>query len=478
MSDHSDVLPGALRSTWVDALAGDPELLDRVAITGPRHVLASPFAVTDAAAAVVACATLASAEHRAAIDGRPVAPVAVDRLHAGIAMVSEGVVRIDGEQPSVWDPLAGDYRGSDGWIRLHTNYQWHRAAALRALECEPTRDAVMAAVAARAVVELETAVVAEHGVAAAMRDRVTWESHPQGQAVGAMPLVGIETFGAARSRHTASAGRVTAPPLTGIRVLDLTRVIAGPLASKVMAAHGAEVLRVDPPGFEEVPLLVADTTVGKRAAALDLRVAADRDALLRLVADADVVVHGYRPGALTALGLGDDVLADASPGLVVGRISAWGRSGPWQQRRGFDSLVQMASGIAEEGMQTYGAAGPRPLPCQFLDHGSGWLLAAGLIRALTMRESDGSGRRVTVTLARTGRWLQELPRVDAMDAPRPDDAVIDRFAEEHRSALGLVRLARLPGTIGEDAPGWDVPPTPLGAHRAEWGRQRRTSGLR
>ncbi|MYR64088.1 hypothetical protein GTY54_50435, partial [Streptomyces sp. SID625] len=201
------------------------------------------------------------------------------------------------------------------------------------------------------------------------------------------PLVERGRLGAARARVLPSLTGTPLLPAAGVRVLDLTRVIAGPVATRTLALLGADVLRVDPPHLPELADQHADTGFGKRSAALDP--ATDRAAFEELLAGADVVVTGYRPGALDRFGLSPEALAERRPALVVAELSAWGAYGPWARRRGFDSLVQVATGIAAvEG----GDGRPGALPAQALDHGTGYLLAAAVLRALTEQSHDGGGR--------------------------------------------------------------------------------------
>lgn len=207
-----------------------------------------------------------------------------------------------------------------------------------------------------------------------------------------------------------------ARPLQGVRVLDLPRVIAGPVATRALALLGADVLRVDPPGLPEIPWQFTDTGQGKHSTLLDLRTASAQ--WENLLDTADVLVTGYRPGALERLGL------TGRPGLVHARVSAWGFTGPWADRRGFDSIVQAATGIADvEGA----SAVPGALPAQALDHASGYLLAAGIVDALTARAGDGFGRDVRVSLARTASWLLSergrTPHHPAPEVPGPRSTV-------------------------------------------------------
>ena len=425
MADAASSRP-LLAQVWRSMTGVPPADLE---VTGAA-ALAGAFRVADAAVAAVGATLLAAGRllgaRRASLD----VPAA-----AGVFLADRRLL-VDGRVPQIWDPVAGDYRARDGWVRLHTNYAWHRLAALTALglPVEADRTSVATAVSGRDRLDVEQAVNAAGGAAAALRSRAEWATHPQSAAVARRPLVALETS-PARAPGGADAD--------DLRVLDLTRVIAGPTATKVLAAFGADVLRLDPPGFEEVPALVAETTAGKRCASLDVR--ARGDVFADLVASADVLVCGLRPGALARWGWPPERLAEVNPGLIVAELSAYGDTGPWAGRRGFDSLVQTVDGIAYEGMQRAGADHPVPLPAQALDHASGWLLAAGVLHALALRRGDGRGRRVGVVLARTGQWLDELGRQEepAPGGEPPGDV------EVVPSALGEVTRVVFPGSSTE-----------------------------
>src|SRR4051812_5094211 len=417
-------------------LAPDPlEVVGEAALPGA-------FRVADAATASVGAALLAASRWLGAERAR------LDVADATGVFLADRRLLVDGHAPELWDPVAGDYPAADGWVRLHTNYLWHRAAALRALglPAEVERAEVAVAVADRAAVEVETAVVAAGGAAAALRSREEWAVHPQAVEVARRPLVEVSTVAGTGGDRGGER----------LRVLDLTRVIAAPTATKVLAAIGADVLRLDPPGFSELAPLVADTTAGKRCARLDVR--ADAETFGALVAAADVLVCGLRPGALDRLGWPEDRLRSMNPSLVLAELSAYGDSGPWAGRRGFDSLVQMVSGIADEGMVRARADRPVPLPAQALDHASGWLLAAGVLTAAAQRREDGLGRRVRVVLARTGQWIDGLGRQEPADG-----ADLPGRVEVVRSAVGEVTRVACPGELDGKAMTWAGPPSPLGS---------------
>jgi crotonobetainyl-CoA:carnitine CoA-transferase CaiB-like acyl-CoA transferase len=297
-----------------------------------------------------------------------------------------------------------------------------------------------------------------------MRTGSEWKDHPQGAAVAAEPLVEAEAMRVDAPALPASGGA----PLGGIRVLDLTRVIAGPVCTRFLAAYGADVLRIDPPGFEEVGALLAETTAGKRRAALDLRDARERGAFERLVASAHVLVSSYRADALERLGLSQAALRAKNPALIVASLDAYGHTGPWRARRGFDSLVQMSCGIAARGQEAAGADVPVPLPAQALDHGTGYLLAAAVCRALTRRLQRNEASVVRTSLARTAAFLADLgeaPIAGDRDFTAEDAAP---WLETVESAWGPLARVRCPGQIEGTAPGWQRPPGPLGSDPPAW----------
>jgi CoA-transferase family III len=435
-----------LQSIWI-ALEGTPAELDGVVFEGAGD-LQSVFAVSDLAAGSIAAAALAVASL-----GGTELPVRVDRRLASL-WFGTSVQPIGWQAPPAWDPVAGDYQAADGWIRLHTNAPHHRQVALSVLDTSAERDAVAAAVRTWSAEALESAVVERGGCAAAMRSMEQWATHPQGAAVATEPLAWIE-----RNEGEARGSNDPRRPLAGVRVLDLTRVLAGPVATRFLAGFGAEVLRIDPPGWDE-PSLVPDVTIGKRCARLDLH--ARRERLLSLLAEADVIVHGYRPGALDRLGLDADTRRATRPGLVDVSLDAYGWTGPWAGRRGFDSLVQMSSGIAHAGMIRLGRDKPTPLPVQALDHATGYIMAAAVARGLAQ-----GAVTTRVSLARTAALLCSFrPNAGGPTIGKPEDG--DFAADTERTAWGMARRLQTPATIGHTAMRWDRPAGNLGAADASW----------
>jgi crotonobetainyl-CoA:carnitine CoA-transferase CaiB-like acyl-CoA transferase len=300
------------------------------------------------------------------------------------AYTSERHFRLSGEPMAAWAPLSGFFAARDGFVRTHANYPHHQQRLCGALGIPASADALRERAAELPALEIEEKVTATGGIAVAVRSEAEWAAHPHGSQVGSLPLIVTEqrSDGAARS-------------LTGARVLDLTRVIAGPVATRTLALWGADVLRVDPPAIPEIEWQHLDTGAGKWSCVLDVRSAR----FAELAAEADVLVHAYRPGALPL-----DGVIEANPGLVVASLSAWGTAGPWAGRRGFDSIVQAASGIAMA--ESPDGVRPGALPAQALDHSAGYLLAGAVATAL----QQGGGWSVSTSLARVADELLTADR--------------------------------------------------------------------
>ncbi len=447
----------AIAALWRGAGMNE-DALGWLRLTGRDPVLPSSFAVGTAAQVSLAAAGLAAATLWR-LRGSAAQEVAVDMRDACAEFCSERLFRVDGQPaPELWDAIAGLYPTQDGWVRLHTNFPHHRDGVLRLLGCENDRAAVGAALQAWHAKAFEDEAAAAGLCVTALRSHAEWAASRQGQAVADPPLR-IERIGDAPPEPLPPDPR----PLGGVRVLDLTRIIAGPVCNRTLAAHGADVLLITAPHLPTIPVLAMDTGRGKRAAYLDLRTEAGR--LGALVRDADVFVQGYRPGGLAALGFGPDAVAALRPGIVYAALNAYGDEGPWAGRRGFDSLVQTASGFNADERDAAGDDKPRPLPCQALDHATGALLAFGVMVALHRRATEGGSWLVRASLAGTGKWLRGLGRVaDGFAAPGLGDVTLERRASPFGAVEAVPHAVRMTAT----PPRWDLPPVPLGTHDARW----------
>lgn len=457
----------AFGAVWA-ALDGAADAPERMSFSGDGPGLPSIFKVGLAAQVSEGAAGLAAAEAWRARTGRA-QTVKVDREAAAIGFRSERHVHVVGEAPeTIWDDISGHYCCGDGrWVQLHCNYPHHLAGGMAAFHAPMSRAGMQAKLAEMSAEEAEQVLI-DHGLPGGMmRTTDAWRATPQGRALDGAPLVQIERTGDAPARPWSGGA---ARPLDGVRVLDMTRVIAGPVCGRTLAAFGADVLRLTPPRYPDRGPLVLDGGAGKRNAFLNVKSAEGRAIFERLVRDADIVVQGYRPGALDSAGVGPDALEALNPGIVTVTLCAFGYKGPWAGRRGFDSIVQTVSGIADAGGRAAGVAdgGPKSLPCQALDHASGYLMAAATMSALTRQRAEGGAWRCRTALAWTGRWLESLGRIDAMGASEPSQEQIATHFIDETGPFGHLRRIGMATELSETPPAWTRPAAPLGAHAPEW----------
>ena len=455
----------ALQSLW-RALDMPDEAMDHIELSGAEPVFPSSFAVGTAAQVSMAAAALAAAElwH---LRGGARQRVAVDMLHA--AQECRSYFTLNGVEPDVHDKLTGVYRcGDGGWVRIHANFAHHRDGALALLGC-PTgpgtpRQAVEQALAQRRAFEVEQQAAEAGLVVAAMRSFDEWDRHPQGLALAGQPVLTVERIGEADPRPLPKYSH-DARPLTDIRVLDLTRIIAGPVCGRALAAYGADVMLVNSPHLPNIET-IAETSRGKLSVHADLETADGRIALANLLRSAHLFVQGYRPGALHTLGFGPQEVARLRPGIVYVSLSAYGDSGPWAQRRGFDSLVQTATGFNHAEAQAVGAPAPKPMPMQILDHASGYLMAYGAQVALARQATEGGSWHVRVSLAQTARWLRSLGRVsDGLPRAMPPVA---GFLETRPSGFGELAAVRHAAQFSLTPARWTRPSVSPGSHPTVW----------
>jgi crotonobetainyl-CoA:carnitine CoA-transferase CaiB-like acyl-CoA transferase len=453
----------ALAGLW--QLAGLPgEALGFARLTGADPVLPSSFAVGTAAQASAAAAALAACE-LGHLRGVPRQRVSVDMTHA--ALECTAWFSIDGRTPELWDPFSGLYRCADGWVRIHANFAHHRDGALRLLGLDPAKveraDADKAMLSWRAV-DFETAAAEAGLVATALRSFGQWDETAQGRSIAGQPLLRIERIGDAAPLQLPALA-LHQRPLEGVKVLDLTRILAGPVGGRALAAYGADVMLVNAPHLPNIEA-IADTSRGKRSALVDLRTEEGRAAMDALLSQAHVFVQGYRPGGLRQLGFGPLEAAARRPGIVCVSLSAYGATGPWAGRRGFDSLVQTAMGFNHAEGEAAGDGQPRALPMQILDEATGQLIAMGAAAALHRQQREGGRWHVQVSLAQTGQWLRSLGRVEGgLRAGRPDRApYLETSASGWGELMGFRPSARLARTPAR----WDRASMPPGSHPPRW----------
>ncbi|WP_460479360.1 CoA transferase [Comamonas humi] len=465
-----------LETLWRDA-GLDARALGRAQLSGSNQRLPSSFAVGQAAQASVAAAALAASEIGALRQPHlPAQGVAVAMEHA-LAETS-AFFTLDGVRPSIWSPVSGLYAcgaalGRPGWVRIHANFDHHRDGVLRLLGLPPgentSKQQVSQALQAQDALDFEAKATAAGLVVAAVRSLQEWEAHTQSAALRAQPLVRITQLDAEAPAAPRAwpALAADALPLSGLRVLDLTRILAGPVAARTLAAHGAEVLMVNAPQLPNIEA-IADMSRGKRSALLDLKAPAGLAQMRQLLADAHVFVQGYRPGSLQALGLGVQDVARLAPGIVHASLSAYGRSGPWADQRGFDSLVQTVSGINLAEAGAFGDPTPRALPMQILDYGAGFLLAFGIQAALLRQAAQGGTWHVEVSLARVAQWLVDLGRVPVVPAADTGADWLQPYLETTASGFGQLCAVRPSARLSRTPPRLRRPSVPPGTDQPRW----------
>ena len=438
---------------------------------GTDPLLPTPFRIGEAAASSLAAVGLAVSDLWALKTGRR-QEVGVNTRQATASLRSGRYLTMEGASlASERNSVAGVYPARNGrWSYLHCNFPNHRAAALGVLGVEEDREAVRQAVSRWDALELEEAIIAANGAGGMVRTMEEWAQHPQAAAVASLPLLEIEKIGDSPPEALPDGPR----PLSGVRVLDLTRVLAGPTCARTLAEHGADVLKISGAHLPSSSSQEQDTGHGKLSAHLDLREQRDLDTLLSLVREADVFSQGYRPRTLGQRGLSPEDLARQRPGIVYVSLSAFGRTGPWASRRGFDTVVQTVSGITNRQGELFPGAEPGPqfYPVSAIDYLTGYLMAYGTLLALARRVREGGSWLVRVSLAQTGRWLVERGQVPEAKLP----GVPTEFAPEEMERWTTVsdipsgRLHHLAPVLqlSETQPYWARPTVPLGYHEPVW----------
>ena len=450
----------------------DAALADRVELTGGADpILPTPFRIGQAAAASLGAVGLAVSDLWELKTGRT-QQVAVDARHATASLRSSRYLKLNGapaagERPSVM----GVYPAKNGrWSYLHCNFPNHREAALSVLGVEEDRAAVRRAVAQWDALELEEAIIAARGAGGMVRSMAEWAQHPQSAAVASLPLLEIDRIGDSPPEPLPEGSR----PLSGVRVLDLTRVLAGPTCARTLAEHGADVLKISARHLPSSRSQEYDTGHGKLSTFIDLRQPDEVETIKGLIRDADVFSQGYRPGTLAARGLSPAELAELRPGIVCVSLSAFGRVGPWADRRGFDTVVQTVSGITDRQGQLFPGAEPGPqfYPVSAIDYLTGYLMAFGTMIALGRRAREGGSWLVRISLAQVGKWLVDqgqTPEASLQEVPAEFTAAeIAQWSTASEVSDGSLQHLAPTLQLSETQPYWARPTAPLGSHDPVW----------
>ena len=441
----------------------ESEKITNVTIEGRDPVLPSPFLIGEAGAAALAAVGYLAAELWFLKTKRQ-QQVSIDVANAALVQCSHQYSRVlDGENKELWSPFSGFYQTKDNrWIQFHCNFPHHQQGVIDLLGCEENKTAVAEAVKSWQAEPLET-MLSEQGMCAAMvRSTEEWKNHSQAKAIADLPLLEIIKIGESRPEPLPEGQR----PLSGIKALDLTRVVAGPICGRTLAEHGATVMRIASPNLPFILPLVIDTGHGKLSAHLDLNKKDEKEKLLQLIKNADVFSQAYRPGALANLGFSPQTLAQLRPGIIYVSLSAYSHQGPWANRHGYDSLVQSATGIVHE--QTQGDK-PQHLPAQSLDYITGFLMAFGTMAALKRRAIEGGSYLVRLSLAQTAEWFKKLGHVgNFTDCKVPHRDQIPHLLARTKTGFGLVEHLMPVLKMSETEPHWDRPSVPLGTDPPRW----------
>jgi hypothetical protein len=435
----------------------------------------SSFKVEHLAQSTIALSALAAALFRSCLQQGVVPMVHIQAEHACVELKSERLYILNGKPaPSSWGKVGGLHKTADGYIKMHDSFRNHRESALRilGLPMEASREDVAKKVLLWRSTELEEEAVKRGAAIAALRSFKEWDALPHARAMSDFPIFidrVVDSPPYAPQRCKPASDRC----LQGIRVIEMSRVIAAPVAGKTLAAHGADVIWITSPTLPDLPDLDIDISRGKRTVQLDIKKPEDKAKLLDLLRTADVFIQSYRPGSLAAQGFSAAELIRVNPNLITADLNAYGPEGPWAQRRGFDSLVQTCSGINIEDAQRHGVGeAVRVLPCQALDHGAGYLLASGIMAALYKRATDGGAYEVKASLAGVMKYLRSLGQLEGKtgfsrkEFRFPDDA--DAYLETRETGFGKLRAVKHAASVEGAKVGWDEMPKPLGSDEPVW----------
>ncbi|GJC86128.1 CaiB/baiF CoA-transferase family protein ZK892.4 [Colletotrichum liriopes] len=444
--------------------------------TKPGSVAPSSFKIGHIAQSSITLSALTATLLHSYRNGTDLPRVTVPLCHALAEFKSERLYEIEGKSPlPVWGDVGGLHRTLDGYVRIHDSFPNHRLGTLQllGLPSEATRNDVASKTKLWLSVDLETAGI-EHGLAVyALRTYEEWDKHPQSMSIPSQPIL-LRKFANGPKGFPDHLARGADRCLRGLRVVELSRVIAAPVAGKTLAAHGADVLWVTSPNLPDQPPLDREFSRGKRTIQLDINKPPDKAKLLELLRTADVFIQGYRPGSLAAHGLSPTDLTTANPRLIIANLSAFGPKGPWSSRRGFDSLVQTCSGMNVSEARHFGSGEPaKPLPCQALDHGAGYYLASGISAALYKRATEGGSWIVDVSLAGVMKYLRSLGQYpgrtgfEASDAQTSLDVGEDLF-EKRETDFGVMKYLKHSAVVEGLETGWDIMPKVLGSDEPRW----------
>ena len=452
-----------------------PPPAEEVTIAGADPVLSTRFKIGETCAAVLAGVGVAVSDLWEMKTGRR-QKVAIDVRHAAAGLRSSGYLQrpdaggtfkpIVNENHEAMRAITQPWATKDGrWVLPHFGLPNLQARMLKLLGCEPHPASVAKAVATWDALDLEAAIDDARVCGGMVRSNDEGLAHPHGRGLATKPIVELTKLGESDPEPLPIRDR----PLSGIRVLDLTRILAGPMAARTLAEHGAEVLMVTAERLPQIPEHVLDTNHGKRSCFLDLAQSEDASRLKALVKTADVFSQGYRPGAITKLGFGPEELAALRPGIIYTSINCYGDGGPFSHRGGWEQVAQTMTGLCHEGRTAARPRGPALLPGAACDYTTGYLAAYGILLALAKRAREGGSYHVRVSLCRSGMFLYrqgkvEFPGLD-LDLSTAELAAI---RTESQPKSGPLRHLGPILKLSETQPHWSRPTPQLGGDEPEW----------
>jgi crotonobetainyl-CoA:carnitine CoA-transferase CaiB-like acyl-CoA transferase len=483
MSDTLETsLPTAPAFEELMALRGQgPAAAGEAAVTGRDPFHPTPFRVGETTAAVLAAVGVAANDIWQQRTGRR-QQVRVSQRHAAATVRTVDYTRARnaaGAYEHVQIPQAmahmlkvtQPWPTRDGrWFLPHLNLPHLSQRVLDVLQCESTPEAVRAAVARWDADALEDAIAAARACGGTIRTAQEWLAHPQGRYLASRPVVEVDRVGTAPAPAWRPLPAAGARPLSGIRVLDLTRILAGPVAGRTLAELGADVLMVTSEHLPQTPEHVRDTSHGKRSCFLDLRRPADAERFGELVREADVLVNGYRPGRIASLGFDEETLAQLNPALVQVQVSCFGSGGPWAGRAGWEQVAQAVSGVCEAQGRLIGAGQPKLVFAPVCDYTTGYLAAYGTLLALARRAREGGGWRVHTALAGAAMLVQRQGLVEGFGqaSGKLTEEELEPLLVQEFNTYGDLKTLGPALRLSETPPQWDKPTPRLGGDRAEW----------
>lgn len=460
------------------ALRGLAEPSEEIRVSGADPFYKTPFRVGESVAATLTMVGIAANDLWELRNGNR-QRLSIDVGHAAASLRTVDYTRkqnADGQYVSVApsDMMAKmltttqPWPTRDGrWLLPHLNLPSLTPKVLDVLQCEHSVEGVSSSVRQRNGEELEQAIADAGACGGLIRTAAEWLAHPQGQYLSALPVIEIRKVREGAPRPMVSGSR----PLEGVRTLDLTRILAGPIAGRTLAEHGADVLMVTAPHLPQVAEHVRDTSHGKRSCFLDFGVAEQAEIFRDLVSTADVVIDGYRPGALTRKGFGRDQLFDLCPGLIHLSVSCFGSGGPFKDRAGWEQIAQAVTGICHTHGEAIGAGQPKLVFAPMCDYLTGYMGAIGVMLALARRAKEGGSYEVNVSLCQSAMFIQRRGLIeafnvapDSLDPSEVEKLYVKTETSNHGSMLTLGPVLKM----SETAPRWARPAPDFGKDAPVW----------